>query len=425
MAAANGARALAREDLQRCAWLFGVTFALQVALSVAVAASSGMPLPALAAYNDGHLYLEIAKSFPLPYAAEGPHYLGHAPGYPALIAAVHALTPDAWVDWGTAALLASWLPAALSAIAFYALCLATGVPPLWPTLFFVAANPFHVLLGASAHAEPAAGLFAILCFVAFARDRLGWSVAWLSVAALCRFPAILLGAPLAFGVLVLRGRRDLRSVATLGVPLLVFALFNLYLRWRVPGFSNVFESHAIFWDAPFRDAFSAIATLAAMGATWREEFPLWAIWINLAVYALALVAGLRPGERERWPLALWVGVIAGFHAALGGVMGALALPRMMILAWPPSVLILARFVGPRSPRATTAALCALLAIASFALARDVLSFVTRAQAQTFLPDVIARIHDDEPHWIDFEAWRAERRRELREERRLRRAAPQP
>ena len=52
MAAANGARALAREDLQRCAWLFGVTFALQVALSVAVAASSGMPLPALAAYID-------------------------------------------------------------------------------------------------------------------------------------------------------------------------------------------------------------------------------------------------------------------------------------------------------------------------------------------------------------------------------------
>jgi len=412
--ASTGARAPGRDELARAALIFAAAFALQAAVSIAAAASSGMPLHAIAAYYDGHLYLEVAKSFPLPYSPAGPDYLGQAPGYPALIALIHALTPDAWVDWGMAALLAAWIAAALSAVAFRALCRAHGVAPLWPTLLFVTANPFRLLLGSTAHAEPCAELFAILCFVAFARGRLGWSVLWLSLASLCRFPAILLGVPLAFGVWFLRRERGPRTLALLGLPLLAPALLHLYLWLRIPGFRSIFASHAIFWRAPFEDPFSAIATLARMGTSWRDAFPLWAIWLSLLVYALAIVAGLRRSERSRAHLAVWAAVIVAFHAALSGVMGALAIPRMMILAWPPSVLILWRLVGPRLPGGVAAALCAALALGSFVQSRDIVAWVTRTQAQTFLPDVIARMDDDRPHWIDFEAWRAERKRALRE-----------
>lgn len=397
--------------------LFLAALALQacVALAVVAAAGEDVSLDSLAVYNDGHLYLEIARSFPLPYSPDGPDYLGHAPGYPALVAAVHALTPDAWVSWGMAALLAAWLCAALSAPAFHALSRELGVSSLWPTLAFVTADPFRVVLGSSAHAEPTAELFALLCFLALARDRLGWSVALLSCAALCRFPAILLGAPLAFVVLVTRRRRDLRSVALLSVPLWVLLIFNLYLRWRVPGFVNVFESHAVFWETRFEHPFSAVPALAHLGAWWREAIPLWAIWPLLLTYASACIAGLRPAERERWYLPLWIAMIAGFHASLSGVMGALALPRLTVLAWAPSVLVLARLPVAGRGRVAAAVLCTALVLPSALLAERILVFVVRAQPQSFLPDAVARLDDDEPRWIDFEAWRAERRRELRQQ----------
>jgi hypothetical protein len=421
--ASTGARAPGRDDLLGSALIFAAAFAFQAAVSIAAAASGGLPLHALAAYYDGHLYLEIAKSFPLPYSPAGPDYLGHAPGYPALIALIHALSPDAWVDWGMAALLGAWIPAAASALAFRALCRAHGVAPLWPVLLFAAANPFRVLLGSTAHAEPCAELLAILCFVAFARGRLGWSALWLALASLCRFPAILLGIPLAFGVWFLRRERSARTLALLGAPLLAPALLHLYLWLRIPGFRSIFASHAIFWRAPFEDPFSSITALARMGGSWRDAFPLWAVWLSLLVYALAIAVGLRRSERDRSHLAVWAAVIVVFHAALSGVMGALAIPRMMILAWPPSVLILWRPVGPRLPRAAAALLCAALAVGSFVQSRDIVAWVTHNQKQTFLPDVIARMDDDRPHWIDFEAWRAERKRELRETRPGRPGAP--
>ena len=134
-------------DRRESLLVFALALAFQVATAALAAQSAGIPLAHLGVYFDGHLYIEIAKSFPLPYAPEGRHYLGHAPGYPALIALLRQLTPASWVDWGLAALLASWIPAALSASAFHALCRAAGCAPLWPTLLFVVANPRWLLIG--------------------------------------------------------------------------------------------------------------------------------------------------------------------------------------------------------------------------------------------------------------------------------------
>ena len=64
----------------------------------------------LAAFYDGHLYLEIAKSFPLPYPPAALDYAGHAPAYPALVSLLHVVSSWAHPHWGWLALLASWGP---------------------------------------------------------------------------------------------------------------------------------------------------------------------------------------------------------------------------------------------------------------------------------------------------------------------------
>src|SRR5690349_17274979 len=105
---------------------------LAVLTSFFAARATGIPLGQMAVYFDGHLYLEIAKSFPLPYAPEAALYAGHAPGYPAVIRLGHALG----LDWSSAALAVAWLSAGLSTLLLWSLCRHVGVAPLWPTLMF-------------------------------------------------------------------------------------------------------------------------------------------------------------------------------------------------------------------------------------------------------------------------------------------------
>jgi len=133
--------------------LLGVLFVLSLILHAGVAligtSSAGISLSSLGVFYDGHLYIEIAKSFPLPYSRAGVDYLSHAPGYPALIAAMRAVVPSGLANWGLLAVWAVWIPTALCACAFYVLCRHVGVAPLWPTALFVVANPRWLLIGAS------------------------------------------------------------------------------------------------------------------------------------------------------------------------------------------------------------------------------------------------------------------------------------
>ena len=221
-----------------------------IAVSVVAAALLGVAKSpdapdSLAVYFDGHKYLEIAKSFPFAYAEEGRELLGHAPGYPAVIALARWILPEA-VGWGYASLLVAWVCGALASVAFYGLCRATGVAPLVPSLIFACANPRWIAVSSTAHAEPLAMLLVLLCFVAWLRGSLGWAVAWLALAALTRFPAIILGLPLAWDVL--RRDRTPGRFALLSIPPLVLILFETQLRLRIPGFEGVSAAHAFWWD---------------------------------------------------------------------------------------------------------------------------------------------------------------------------------
>ena len=59
-----------RDDLPQLALVAALASALHVGVAVAVAARTGIPLQVLGVFFDGHFYLEIARSFPLPYGPE-------------------------------------------------------------------------------------------------------------------------------------------------------------------------------------------------------------------------------------------------------------------------------------------------------------------------------------------------------------------
>ena len=382
--------------------VFGLALAFQVVTAALAARAAGIPISHLGVYFDGHIYIEIAKSFPLPYAAEGRHYLGHAPGYPAAIALVRALTPSGLVNWGLAALLASWISAALSASAFSVLCRAAGCPPLWPSLLFVVANPSWLMIGSTAHAEPLAMLFSILAFVACFQNRLAASVGALSFATLARFPALLAGPALAWGFLVTRRRRDWRTWLALATPLAAFALLHLYLFARIPDFLGVAEAHRVFWDARLGAPFALLQALPALRADALPPTLLLTLATLLGYFA-AVAIGLRPRERERWVLPLWVAGIALFHVSLSGEVAVRAFTRLAVLAWPAALLVFWRWIGVKLPHAVAAGACLVLAFASLSYARAQIegAVIGQTRVQTFLREEIRLLDHDQPHWVDF------------------------
>jgi hypothetical protein len=388
-------------DRPALALLLLLALAMQVASAVAACRSAGIPLSHLGAFFDGHLYLQIAKSFPMPYSAEGPAYAGQAPGYSALIYLGHLLVPDSVASWGGLALLASWVPAVLAVGAFYVLCKVAGVRPFWPSALFVLANPRWVVVASGPFPECLTVLLIILVFIAYLRDRLGWCVALLTLAALTRFPAILLGGPIAVGALLLRRRVEPKTFALLALPLIALALWNAYLLARIPGFTGVWDSHQIFWETHPTWPFAEL--LRGLRAPWPTFFPAFEVtYGSLLIYLAAIAVGFRSAERELWVLPLWVATIVVFHASLSGEWGIWSFTRFVILAWPATVLILWRATGERAHWAVLVPLCVVAGAFSlwFAHRQTWIAVGFQSDELSYLEETIDRLDSDEPHWVD-------------------------
>jgi hypothetical protein len=397
------ARQPASNEAGRSAGLFAFALVVHGATTLMSAASLNLPLAHLGVYFDGHMYLEIARSFPLPYSAEGIAYTGFAPGYPALIYLTRLLVPAALASWGSLALLATVIPAALAAVVFYRLCRELELAALWPSIAFVVANSRWLSVAGTAHPEPLATCLALLCFLAHLRGRTGVAVVCLALAGLTRFPALLLGVPLAYDLLIRQRRRDLSTLAWLSVPPLAFALFVAYLHIRIPGYPGLAEAHRIFWDTHITWPFAAL-THGFDRRFWGTLYPHFELTYAWAgIYLLSLALGLRPAERPRWFLVLWVASIVLFHTSLSGMIGAMDFQRLVLLAWPAALLIHWRAWGRRLPEAATAlALAGLLALNGWATLRSITAGVMlQAPRQPFLARAIGRLNSDSPHWVVF------------------------
>jgi len=407
-----------------------VALALAVPVLVAVLGTygAGRPLSDFGVFYDGHLYIEIARSFPLPFADAARDYLGQAPGYPALVALMRAMTPSGLVDWGGAALLASWIPAALAAGAFYLLCRDVGLWALGPSLLFTLANPRWLVVVSGARPEPLAMLLTILLTRAALRGRLGVAVGLLSALSLVRFPALLLGAPLAVCVLFISrhsegagaplsfrqsGRVLLRSLAWLAVPLVVFGLYHLYLELWLTDFPGIWGAHRIFWDTHLTWPFSFLRA-GLNRRFWGRDATLYVLtYVSLAFYLLSIVAGFRLRDRRLWFLPLSTAALVLFHASLSGLTGAWDFTRLVILAWPSALLCICLAVPPLSRGLVSVSLALVLGTFSFAFARGKIEHTVGRQSriQPFLAESIERLDEDEPRWIDFrELHRAAARR---------------
>jgi len=405
VSAAGGAPLFTRADALPLALLFAGSAGLVVAVAVAVSRATGLPLSALAVFYDGHIYLEIARSFPLPYAREGLDYMGHAPGYPAAAWLLRVLTPDALFDWGTLLLLASWLPAGLSTVTFYLLSREVGAPAFLGAAAFAVLNPRWVSVSATAHPEPLAMLLAMLALLASLRGRLVPAVSLLSACVLTRYPALLLGLPIGWIFLITRRGWSVSRVAWLCSPLLAFGALNFYLHARVPGFGGISEAHSVFWQTGLDWPFRALVRNADP-SVWSTDVPLFEVtYASVLLYAAAFVVGFRPREREHFLLPVWVGIVVLVHVSLEGVIGAWDFTRLVVLAWPAAWLIVWRLVGARIPASVAAGVVLAAAVFSFwfstAQLRTAVDMQRSGPVFEFLRETIEDLDGDEPRWIDF------------------------
>ncbi len=388
------------------AGVFTCSLALYISMGWLVAQSAQMPFFRLGAFFDASLYIEIAKSFPLPYAPEGRDYLGQAPGYPAVIAFLRALTPRVYLHWGALALLASWLPAALATVAFFVLCRELDLEPLWPTVAFVVANPRWLSVASTAHPESFAMLLLLLSAIAYLRGRLGWSVIVLAAAGWTRFPALLFGAALAYGVLVQQRRWNARSVGLLSIPLVAFGLWNLYLTVRIPAFAGIAEAHRVFWDASLTWPFEAIISNALRWGSGEGPVPGFGLTnLMLGLYLASLFIATRSIDRKVRFLGVWVGATVGFHVCLSGEWGGFDFARLTILAWPAALLIAwSRVLSMRTLRVKAAA-CTLVGAVSLVATVSIVTDAVRWQWASYSTPAhtVRGFRIDTPRWIDFQA----------------------
>lgn len=390
-----------REDLPQLALVAALASALHVGVAVAVAARSGLPLPVLGVFFDGHIYLEIARSFPLPYAPEALDYAGFAPAYPALAWLLHGALGSV-LNWGGALLLATWLPAVASALLFHRVCRALALEPLLPTVLFVVANPRWIAVAAPAHPEPLAMAAALASLLAYLRERPAASALWLCLAALARFPALWLAGALAAGV-VLRRPAAWRDALWFAAPAVALALWHAYLELRIPAYTSVVADHHVFWDTHLTWPFAALIQ-NAIEWIWPPEIPLAAVtYATLAFYLSASAVGFH-AARALWVLPLWVLAQVLFHVSLAGVRGAWDFSRLALLAWPAALLAVWRLAAPRVPPLAGTALALVLGIFGvwFACRSMESGIAWQKEMQAFLIDAASHLDEDTPRW---KTWR--------------------
>jgi hypothetical protein len=293
-----------------------------------------------------------------------------------------------------AALIVAWLASGIAAALFWMLCEALTIAPLWPTLAFSLAHPYWRVVTASAHPEPLAMVCVLAAALACVRERPTATVAALTLGVLTRFPAVLVAPAFAWRFIA-RGRWR-AAAASLGVPAVTLALWNSYIRWRIPGLSGFSEAHRTWWEVTVVPPF-----VAFLGESPRVTPFAYAV----AAVGLAMVGlGFARLRTDAW-LLLWIGGTMLFHAMLSGndvwrVVAIGNFPRLTLLAWPAAVLLMAHAATARATRVlfVTATLILCVVGQPFATANLRAAAFIQTALQPSLRIAILRLADERATW---------------------------
>jgi hypothetical protein len=373
-----------RWDLPATTAAFLATAAM-AAVAVASATTAQRPLAELSVYFDGHLYLDIARSFPRPLEPGGLIYSGHAPAYPFLIHLLHATG----LGWGHSALVVSWVCTGATAGFLSILARELGLPRTGTVALYFAAYPYVSIVGATAHAEPLALAAALGAAVYAMAGAWRTSMLLLAVCVLARFPTLSLLPAFA----LLSWPSTWTTLAWMAAAPMGLGLWNAWLRWRIPGFKNVLQAHSWFWRPHLTWPFSSFVFYHV------DPYNGWAC----ALLVGSVVAAFFTNVRGRWAWAVWVATLAGFHLCLSDEWAVSAFARLAMLAWPAAVILLAA-ANPFPRLAPVACFAALLYVVPWVVNFIAAIAVLQEERLPFMAETRARLETEEPVWIPVERY---------------------
>jgi len=306
--------------------------AVRVAALLVASGVTGLPIERLALYFDGHEYITIAQSFPLPYTPGLWIETSWLPGYPLAIAIAFQVVGN----YAVAALLVSILVSAAAGPLLFALArdrpgavpaamLLTVVPPIWLTASTLAFSE---------------SLFLPLVLATVLLGRQGRFSAALVTAVLAastRHAGVLL-APILLVQRWGRGERRPLALAACALPVLVLPLFNLYLHVRIPGFPGLESVRmSVFGRSAFTIPFQSLlqASWWALLGRWEAILQV----LSLVAVAVSIVDALFHREFD---LAVWAGGFLALVVSLNGFWAFFQMDRLLLPALPVALLALAR-----------------------------------------------------------------------------------
>jgi hypothetical protein len=229
----------------------------------------------------------------------------------------------------------------------------------------------------------------------------GWCAGSLAAASLTRHAALLLAAAVTIDALL--RRRGVAALVPLAASAAAWALLNVYLTLSVPGFGGIWRAHDVFWPGM---GFTWPLTSLAGHATkmrWSVDAALM-VYGLLVLYLSAVAIGVaRRRDRPFLVLPICTAAILLFHLSLTGVLGVIDLPRLTILAWPFSLLILVRQIPRRFTNRAVATSCVLLGpLGWWSANRQITSAVSfQTLRYPFVLESASTLDDDRPNWLHF------------------------
>ncbi len=335
--------------------LFLFAVGLRAITALAISLVSGISLPNLALFYDGHMYILIARTLPALYShlkmffpnfPEDPRYItAWFPVYPSFIKLLALFTGDLRL----AALIAAWLAGGIAVVLFYELAKAYLKNPLFAAVLFSFLPTAWFLDGSLALAESTFVCLLLACILTLQNGKNGWAALFAALTVTTQKLGFLL-----LPILVFAANPRRRALLPCISAISAAATLQLYLWWLFGDpLINVTVVSASFGDGngifgfPFADFLRWLLDSSSLfkGMFWQRKF---VIVLEGAFYIVVFAWALLRYSPYMSLFIVWLGIVLFFNAFLSGVWSFYAFLRHMSMA-SPAVIMLACYLFPLRP----------------------------------------------------------------------------